>query len=261
MNIGSFIALQRKRLNLTQEELARRLGISRPTLVSVEKGVRDITATELVRLAQEFGISVDSLLSAKYEKEAVVTLQKHTDKRVSKDGTLRISVPQKKLDIFKEILLYILAQVGSKPNVGETVIYKLLYFIDFDYYEKFEEQLIGARYMKNAHGPTPVAFAKIISELEEQGGVEAIQSKFYKYDQTKYLVNPNNPVNLSGLSGQEIAHIDWELNRLSDLTATQISALSHKDTPWLVAKEREQLDYEHVFYRPEETSVREYEPL
>ena len=79
--------------------------------------------------------------------------------------------------------------------------------------------------------------------------------------QTKYLVNPNNPVNLSGLSGQEIAHIDWELNRLSDLTATQISALSHKDTPWLVAKEKGQLDYEHVFYRPEETSVREYEPL
>src|SRR3989338_10293647 len=179
MNIGSFIALQRKRLNLTQEELARRLGISRPTLVSVEKGVRDITATELVRLAQEFGISVDSLLSAKYEKEAVVTLQKHTDKRVSKDGTLRISVPQKKLDIFKEILLYILAQVGSKPNVGETVIYKLLYFIDFDYYEKFEKQLIGATYIKNHFGPTPIEFKKVVDVLEKEGALERVTSKFF----------------------------------------------------------------------------------
>jgi hypothetical protein len=140
-------------------------------------------------------------------------------------------------------------------------LYKLLYFIDFDYYEKFEEQLIGARYMRNTHGPTPVAFAKIIDELEEAGKIETIKSKFYKYDQTKYLVNPDEVIDLSGLSGTEIAHIDWELNRLSDLTASQISALSHKDTPWLVAKDKEMLDYEYVFYRPEETSVRVYEPL
>ena len=151
--------------------------------------------------------------------------------------------------------------MGGKPNVGQTVLYKLLYFIDFDYYEKFEEQLIGARYMKNTHGPTPVAFAKIIKELERDGKIETIKSKFYKFDQTKYLVNPNNPIDLSGLSGTDIAHIDWELARLSDLTASQISALSHKDTPWLVAKEKEIMGYEFVFYRPEETSVREYEPL
>ena len=91
--------------------------------------------------------------------------------------------------------------------------------------------------------------------------VYCLKSKFYNYEQTKYLVNPKENINLSGLSGTEIAHIDWELNRLADLTAAQISALSHKDTPWLVAKEKEIMDYEHVFYRPDETSVREYEPL
>jgi hypothetical protein len=75
------------------------------------------------------------------------------------------------------------------------------------------------------------------------------------------LVNPNSPIDLDGLSGRDIAHIDFELNRLSDLTATQISALSHKDTPWLMAQEKEIMNYEYVFYRPTETSVREYEPL
>ena len=157
--------------------------------------------------------------------------------------------------------MYILAKVGGKPNVGQTVLYKLLYFIDFDYYEKFEEQLIGARYVRNTHGPTPVVFAKIIGELEEEGKIETIKSKFYKYDQTKYLVNPNIDISLSTLSAQELAHIDMELDRLSDMTAKKISDLSHIDTPWKIAKEKEVLDYEYVFYRPEETSVREYEPL
>ena len=174
---------------------------------------------------------------------------------------MRISVPQQNLKKFKEVLLYILEKVGARPNIGETAIYKLLYFIDFDYYEKFEEQLIGAKYIKNHYGPTPLMFAKIIDRLEQEGRVEKIKSKFYKHEQTKYLVNPNEPLNLSTLSAQELAHIDWEIARLGDMTATQISALSHLDTPWVAAVEREPLEYEHVFYRPEETSVRQYEEL
>ena len=48
-----------------------------------------------------------------------------------------------------------------------TVLYKLLYFIDFDYYEKFEDQLVGATYIKNHFGPTPVEFKKIVDSLQE----------------------------------------------------------------------------------------------
>jgi hypothetical protein len=77
----------------------------------------------------------------------------------------------------------------------------------------------------------------------------------------KYLVNPNIDVNLSTLSARELAHIDGELDRLSDMTANKISNLSHMDTPWKIAKDKGVLDYEYVFYRPEETSVREYESL
>ena len=136
-----------------------------------------------------------------------------------------------------------------------------MYFIDFDYYEKFEKQLIGAKYIKNHYGPTPLMFAKLVDRLEKKSKVEKIKSKFYKREQTKYLVNPNEALDLSALSAQELAHIDWEIARLGDMTATQISALSHLDTPWVAAGEREPLEYEHVFYRPEETSVREYEEL
>ena len=91
--------------------------------------------------------------------------------------------------------------------------------------------------------------------------MERIRSKFYTHEQTKYLVNPSLPLDVSALSGKELAHIDWEISRLGDMTAAQISALSHRDTPWIAAKEREMLEYEHVYYRPEDTSVRQYEPL
>ena len=258
--LAKFIQEQRKKRNLTQEYLASALKISRPTYMQIELGKRELTITEAKKLAVIFDMTLENFLAGKNQEPDVKIVDKKKVARKVKEE-MRISVPQEKAEKFEQILLYILAKIGGKPNIGQTVLYKLLYFIDFDYYEKFEEQLIGAKYIKNHYGPTPIMFAKLIDRLEKRGKVEKIKSKFYKHEQTKYLVNPNEPLDLSALSAQELAHIDWEIDRLGDLTATQISALSHLDTPWVAAKERESLEYEHVFYRPEETSVREYEPL
>ncbi len=260
----TFIKSLRLERGFSQLEIAQRLGISRSSYIAFEQGKRELALAEANEIANIFQISLEDIQAGKiFTPQVIIEKTKKINKK-EKDNVKveeRISIPQERVEKFKQVLLYILSKVGGKPNIGQTVLYKLLYFIDFDYYEKFEEQLIGARYMKNTHGPTPVVFAKIVSELEQEGKIETIKSKFYKYDQTKYLVNPKEAINLSDLSGTEIAHIDWEIGRLADLTATQISALSHKDTPWLVAKEKEVMDYEYVFYRPEETSVREYEPL
>jgi len=260
-NYARFIRSLRLEKKIPQLEIAKKLGISRSSYVAFEQGDRDLSLSEANQLSQLFGVSLEEIFAGKSDKPAITIKKNEAPKEKKDEATERVSVPQERIKKFKQTLLYILSKVGGKPNIGQTVLYKLLYFIDFDYYEKFEEQLIGARYMKNTHGPTPVVFAKIIEDLENKGQIEAINSKFYKYDQTKYLINPNLQLDLSELSGQEIAHIDWELDRLADFTATQLSTLSHKDTPWLVAKDRQILNYEHVFYRPEETSVREYEPL
>jgi hypothetical protein len=100
---------------------------------------------------------------------------------------MRVSVPQEKVDKFKEVLLYILNKVGAKPNVGRTVVYKLLYFMDFDYYEQYEEQLIGARYQKNQYGPTPMEFTKIVQRMEQDGDLTEVKNKYFERFQTKYL--------------------------------------------------------------------------
>ncbi len=259
--LGKFIQEQRKKNNLTQEFLASKIGISRPTYMQIEQGERDLTITEAKKLAEIFDISFENFLDGKDGVKTIVNIEGKKEHKQEVGNDVRINVPQEKVEKFEQTLLYILAKIGGKPNIGQTALYKLLYFIDFDYYEKFEEQLIGAKYIKNHYGPTPVMFAKIIDRLGKGGKVEKIKSKFYQHEQTKYLVNPNKPLDLSALSAQELAHIDWEIARLGDLTATQISALSHLDTPWVVAKEREALEYEHVFYRPEETSVRQYDEL
>ena len=259
MILKKFIQRLRKKHNLTQEFLASELGISRPTYAQIEQNRRDLTIPQARKLAGIFGIAFEDFLQGKEGIKTIIKVKGKKKLIQKQESEIRISVPQEKVDKFRQILLYILKKVGGKPNVGMTVLYKLLYFIDFDYYEKYEDQLMGLVYMKNHHGPTPLLFESLIDSMIKKGDVEILKSKFYQYPQTKYLVNPKIVLDLSILNGQEKDHIDWELQRHSDLTAKQLSNLSHKDVPWISAENGKPLDYESVFYRTSETSVREYD--
>jgi uncharacterized phage-associated protein len=168
---------------------------------------------------------------------------------------MRINVPQKNLQKFKEVLIYILNRVGGKPNIGETVIYKLLYFIDFNYYEKYEEQMIGATYLKNKFGPTPLEFRKITNQMIERGEIIEVKDKYFEYPQRKYL--PLRKPDLRIMKGNEIEVIDDVLDRLSDMNARQIGDYSHNDVPWLTTEEGKTIAYEAVFYRTPAYSVRD----
>ncbi|MCK4765582.1 MAG: DUF4065 domain-containing protein [Candidatus Aminicenantes bacterium] len=249
--LGAKIKKLREQHGMSQEKLAALLNIKRSSLSQVERGGRDVKSGELIKLSTVFDISVDELLDRKKSPEVILD-----KKEPGKDENvhIRISVPQKNLKKFKEVLLYILNKVGAKPNVGETVIYKLLYFMDFDFYELFEEQLTGASYRKNHHGPTPVEFAKIVEEMIANNEIEKIKSKYFDYPQTKYL--PLRQPRLEFLKANEQKVIDDVLNRLSDMNAGRISEYSHKDVPWLTTGDREIIDYEAVFYRTSPYSQR-----
>jgi len=253
LHVGSEIRKLREASGMSQEELAGLIGVSRPSMVNIESGKRKISAQELIQFAAIFGLTLDQLVNPSLRPEIGVEESTAAD---SPKESMRISIPRENYDKFREVLLYILAKIGARPNVGQTVLYKLLYFIDFDFYEKYEEQLMGAVYIKNRYGPTPTHFKKLVEEMEAEGSLESVSSKYFKYAQTKYL--PRRMPDLSLLSARELQLIDEVINRLGHMTAAQLSEYSHGDTPWLGAEEDSKINYEMVFYRTPEYSVRSY---
>lgn len=238
---------------VTQESLADILGISRPTVAKILSGEREIHMSEAKALAEALGISVAEVYGEK-KSQKIVLESREKAKNTPED---RISVPVENVAKFKNALLYITQKIGARPNVGQTVLYKILYFCDFDYYEKFEEQLIGATYIRNHYGPTPVEFSAIVKQMVKSGQIEEIKTKFFDKEQTKYIpvVHPD----LSVFSGRELKHIDEEIERLGSKTAKELSDFSHDDVPWITTPEGMVIDYESVFYRTPKTSVRVYD--
>ncbi|MBN2460923.1 MAG: DUF4065 domain-containing protein [Candidatus Cloacimonetes bacterium] len=253
LELAKTIKTLREKMGISQELFSKQIGVSREVVSNIENGKRKITAEELKVISKILNIPAQYLLDPSRDIDIRIINEKKQDKATP--SGLRINVPQKNTNKFKEVLLYILNKIGSRPNVGETVIYKILYFIDFDYYEKYEEQLIGATYQKNNYGPTPKEFIEIVKQMEGKDLVK-IRDRYFTYPQTKYL--PLREPDLAGLSAREINMIDQVLAKLSNMNAQKISEYSHNDVPWLTTEDGDIIEYESVFYRTALYSVREF---
>lgn len=251
--IGRRIAELRKMKGLSQKDLAKSVKISRPSLAQIELGNRSVNILELQRLSIVLGFSLDDFMS----KDFLVS-QEIIDKIEMKSQKIeeRISVPSLKINKFKNVLLYILEKCAGKPNVGETVLYKLLYFSDFNYYELYEEQLTGAQYRKLPYGPVPQNLNIIISQMIDEGKLQRVKTEYHAYPQIRYL--PLVKADLTELKASEKEVIDKVIEQMSDWSAAAISNYSHKDMPWLASKEGEEINYELAFYRDAPFSVRNY---
>lgn len=254
IQIGQRIVVLRKKKQLSQDDLAKIVGISRPSLTQIELGKRSINVIELQKFAQILGFSLDDFISEGYTADGIIISEESEKTKTLSD---RVSVPSLQLSKFKNVLLYILERCAGKPNVGETVLYKLLYFSDFNYYELYEEHLTGANYRKLPFGPVPQNLDAIINQMIDANQVQRIKSEYHGYPQTRYL--PLEKADLTALKASEKEIMDRVIEQMSDWSASAVSNYAHKDIPWMASKEGEEINYELVFYREPPFSVRNYE--
>ena len=163
------------------------------------------------------------------------------------------------IEKFKQVLQYAILKTSSIDNVGKTVLYKILYFIDFNYYELFEEKLTGETYLKYPYGPAPRDFDDVMSELKDERLIEEKKWTEGRYSRIKYLSTAEPDT--SKITKNELNFIDENIEKYSRFNATQISEYSHKDIPYIAAEDFEELDYELVFYRDADLSVRTYDDV
>jgi len=159
------------------------------------------------------------------------------------------------IEKFKETFLYILQQTYNKPHVTKMVIYRLFYFIDFDYYERYKNKLIGATYIKNSFGPAPAEFNTIVNQMINNNEVRKIESeRTDKLEYIKTLYIPIAKPNLAIFTANEIEIINKVVNNLSKMNFERITKHAHNDAPWRLTKNGDVIDYNKVFRRKSKRS-------
>ncbi|MBQ6218935.1 MAG: SocA family protein [Methanosphaera sp.] len=160
------------------------------------------------------------------------------------------------IEKFKDVIHYVISKCEHKESFTKNVLYKLLYFNDFNYYELYEESLTGEKYLHKFRGPVPIDFDEAITQLIEDKRIKENKEMVITFPKYTYQSLTEPP--MENLTQKEINVIEENILKLSDMSSAEISNYSHGDRPWRISDEDEELNYEAVFYRKPEYSVRDY---
>src|SRR4030066_2289178 len=97
--LGPRIKQIRGSLGLSQQALAEKLGVSRPSISQIENGARRVCAEELKKLAAIFNLSVDALLDPGKEPQIMIK-ESRAAYGTEAPSRMRINVPQKNIQKF-----------------------------------------------------------------------------------------------------------------------------------------------------------------
>lgn len=149
---------------------------------------------------------------------------------------------------YQNAVLYLCWKLNGEVR-GKKKLAKLLYFADFDLYEKSLKSITGDSYYALPMGPVP-------STLEEMT-IEMAKKRMLKVEQVEELegYNPTEVYrcitkpNLSVFTEEEKKMLDRIVVKYGHLNGKQLEELSHAEAPYIGTELRKKIPYELAFYR------------
>jgi uncharacterized phage-associated protein len=160
-----------------------------------------------------------------------------------------------KTDKFKELIIYLARESEGDDHFGMVKLNKLLFNIDFLAYRRFGQSVTGQEYQALPFGPAPRSVLPVLNSMEEDGDVAIREETLYGYTQKRPLALRQADIHL--FSQDEIALIAHLLLRFRDMSAKQISELSHNFLGWSLANEGETIPYAVALLGREELTEQE----
>ncbi|WP_407377687.1 type II toxin-antitoxin system antitoxin SocA domain-containing protein [Methanobrevibacter sp.] len=147
---------------------------------------------------------------------------------------------------YVNLIMYILFKCLNKPNLGKTVLCTIMYFIDFNYYEKYGEFLTKETYIKSRKGIKPKHFRKITQNLIDRKQLFLRREPYYTRTIHRYY-----PTRLPTpqFTPQELNIINSSIQNLSDSNATAITRFAWHDRPLINTELGGEINYDDVFLR------------
>ncbi len=203
----------RERSGHTQEEVAKKLGISRQRWIMVEKGHRDLNTEELEKLAEIFGIDIADFF------EEIPDIEK-----------------------FKQMYFACINYAADKRGgVTKTKLAKLLYLADFSSFFYSLEPMSGVKYRRMEYGPVADIFFSLTEDLYEGGKIE-----ISPVGNALIISSKTREATTDKLSTAEEKLIKKICDSWKDKRTEEIVNFTHEQKPWKMCREGEYIPYELI---------------
>jgi transcriptional regulator with XRE-family HTH domain len=247
--LGRHIAVARKQVGRSQQEVADAIGISRSSLAQIELGNRSVTALELAKLSWVLRFALEDIISPGFgegwkssgpmqpssEFATQAGIEPSYGPRTS--SASRISMEEvseaTKLDAHSiekltNLILYILSKCAGKPNVGEEVLCGLLFFTDHRHRDIYGVPITGITYVQTARGPKPDGIGDVLRLMVDRNLLGSYTGTYSGRTLTRLIPNADYDSTLFKVS--EIEVVDSVISSIGWMNAAQISAYASRET-------------------------------
>ncbi|OGF79462.1 hypothetical protein A2W54_02240 [Candidatus Giovannonibacteria bacterium RIFCSPHIGHO2_02_43_13] len=149
---------------------------------------------------------------------------------------------------YQNAVLYLCQKLKGEVR-GKKKLAKLLYFADFDLYEKTQKSITGDVYRAFPMGPVPSALEEITAEMAKNKTLVIEHAEGPEgYNPTevyKCLTEPD----LTVFDTEERNMLDRIVVKYGHLNGKQLEELSHAEAPYIGTELRKEIPYELAFYR------------
>ncbi|MFH1712976.1 MAG: Panacea domain-containing protein [Candidatus Jacksonbacteria bacterium] len=151
---------------------------------------------------------------------------------------------------YKDVILYLAEKLGGEIK-GKKKLAKLLYFVDFDFFESAkgkQKSLTGDIYKALPMGPFPITMEKILADMAKE---KKITIKLIKeradYNSTEIYQSKKKTVGSFSKKEQQI--LDRVVLKYGHLSGKQLEDLTHAEAPYIGTAPNQEIAYELAFYR------------
>ena len=145
---------------------------------------------------------------------------------------------------YRNVILFFAENV---PNLGKTKLNKLLYFLDFDHFEKYGTSVTDDSYINKDLGPVPEHSEEIVCAMQEAKLLEVHPEPLIDY--IRYTLLPLGQHDPSAFLPTEMEMLCGVADKWHHHTAQEIVIASHGEAPWIATRKGEQIPYALAYYR------------
>lgn len=153
----------------------------------------------------------------------------------------RLNIPK-----YEQAILFFLHACDNR-HLGKTKLMKLLYYLDFNHFERYGESITGDEYIRKPFGPVPESAEFVLGLMEAHGLIRHEPQPVGPHRQDRYVPNTNADLSVFDLIEAETVRLVAE--RWKDVPLREIVDATHQEAPWQAVGDNEHIPYEYARQR------------
>jgi len=148
---------------------------------------------------------------------------------------------------YKNVILFFANRIKN-GTLGKLKIMKLLYFLDFDFFEKYDRSVTQDEYLRFEMGPVPRMAEKILKQMNGKE-IKIFRRKIGAGYNDQFHIEPLKDFDIRLFTKEELMAMEEIADKWERFSGNEMKSASHGEAPWIATKPDDVIDYNLAYYR------------